>query len=344
MRHILLALGCSGWLAVSATAEGADINQRLAERIRQVQADYDAGRQAVIRRLNQSLGIDYVALAHRFEEQDRLSREPQALRQKTDASPPSDVASSAPHDPVTSPEYLRYTEARLLLENDLERNHLLRARCLQAYEKILDDLIDADPLLRDVFRSPESTSRYGLVFTRAVWGLFEGGSASTLPLNTYTVFADRSRMPFVINVSPAAFTSLAFLRSILLHEVNHVLLYKESRFAELERPSSFRESHPTQPIPGWYSLRFNLQYARTPAFQYHLLHEYYSFTAQRLYDDAAPQTPYHRLSPSDRAYIDQLYVWAARELSEESQALVRRHPDPPLAAYIRRFYPSPPHE
>ena len=344
MRRATLALWCSGWLAVSAIAEGADINQQLADRIRHVQADYEAGRQAAIRRLNQSLGIDYVALAHRFEEQDRLFREQEALRQQTNAAHPSQTASLAPVGPAASPEYLRYTEARLMLDNDLERNHLLRARCLQAYEAILDDLLNTDPLLRDVLRSPESTSRYGLVFTRAVWELFAGESASTIPLNTYTVFADRSRMPFVINVSPAAFTSLAFLRSILLHEINHVLLYKEPLFADLERSSSFHESHPTQPIPGWYSLWFNLQYARTPGFQYHLLHEYYSFKAQRLYDEVAPQTPYHRLLPNDRAYIDQLFVWAARELSEESQALVARHPDPPLAAYIRQRYPSPPRE
>ena len=341
MRRALILLR-SGLLLVlsAATVHAADVDQQLAERIRRIQADYEAGRQLAIRRVNHSLQIDYAALADRFEAQDRLYREQQALRKKTDRPGESRDPSQPPDGVFSSPDYLRYAEARVMLDQTLERDHLLRARCLQAYEDILDVLIDSDPLFTHFFRSPEYKRRHGLLFTHAVWELVAGESASTVPLNTHTVFADRSHMPFVINVSPAAFSSLAFLRSILIHEINHVLLYKAPIFADVERPSAFPESHPTQPIPGWYSLWFNLKYGRTPAFQYHLLHEYYSFNAQRLYDDAAPRTPSHRLSPSDRAYIDQLATWAARELSEQSRALVTRHPDPPMAAYIQRFVPA----
>jgi len=341
MRRARLLL-CSGLLLVlhAAIAHAADLDQQLAERIRHVQADYDAGRQLAIRRVNQSLHIDYAALADRFEAQDRLYRDQQILREQTDRLADSSPPSPPPGDMVNSPDYRRYAEARILLDQTLERDHLLRARCLQAYEDILDVLIDRDPLFSHFFRSSEYQRRHGLLFTRAVWDLFAGESASTVPLSTHTVFADRSQMPFVINVSPAAFSSLAFLRSILIHEINHVLLYKAPIFADVERPSAFPDSRPTQPLPGWYSLWFNLKYGRTPTFQYHLLHEYYSFRAQQLYDDAAPRTPYRRLSPSDRAYIDQLATWAAGELSAQSRALVQHHPDPPMAAYLRQYMPA----
>jgi hypothetical protein len=337
---LLLGSALPGLAAPSSANESID--QRLAERMRQVQETYQQARHAAIRQLDEELGIRYEALQQLYEEHERASREqrrPLAQASQTTPAPPP----AAPNQAfLAHPEYLRYTEARLLLDNRLARNHLLRTGCLDAYESILDDLVDADPLLRAFFHSPDYVHRYGVLLKQVVWELSGADAASTKRLGVYTIFADRAQMPFLIQLSPAAFTSLPFLRSLLIHELNHVLLYKEPMFAELERPSSPQESIPTQPIPGWYSFFFNLRYGRTPAYQYQLVQEYYSFQAQLLYDDAAPLTVYHRLSPQERGQIASLLTWTFNQLSPRYQAFVRRYPDPPMAAYVRQSSSSRP--
>jgi len=224
-----------------------------------------------------------------------------------------------------------------VLENELERNHLLRAKSLQAYEEILDEIISTDPIFAYFFNSSEYRATGGLLLTRVVWELSGSKSSSAHPLATYTVFADRARTPFLIKVSPAAFSSLSFLRSIVLHELNHVLLYRDPLFAGLDRPSSLEENQPTRLSSSKYSLFFNLQYGGTTDYQYHLVHEYYAFKTQLLYDDLAPHNPYYRLMPSDRTHIEHLYEWALGQLSGQYKAFVEAHPDPPLLPYLTRF-------
>jgi hypothetical protein len=140
-------------------------------------------------------------------------------------------------------------------------------------------------------------------------------------------------------VSPIAFTSLAFLQSILIHEINHVLLGKTPPFAAMspDAPATPSQGRSFAPPPDLYAVFFNLRHARTPGYQYHLLHEYYSFRAQLLYDDLTPSSPYYRLPPSDRRSIERLCAWSFSELNESHQAIVRQHPDPPIAAYLERF-------
>ena len=331
---------CSGLLSPLAGAESSDVNQQLAERLQAVQAEYHAARQAIIRRLDQELGIDYNAWQQRYQEQERLYREQRALVEKMSDEARKRQAQEQLAAVFMTQEYHRYTEARMLLDNELERNHLLMARSLQAYEGILDTLIDTEPLLRYFFHSSDYRSRYGLLLKRVVWVLPGGESASTVPLSTYTMFADRVRTPFLIKVTPAALTSLAFLRSILIHELNHVLLSKEPVVAGLERSSSFAETIPTQPAPAWYSVFFNLRYGRTQDYQDHLLQEWYAFKAQLLYDNAVPPSVHYRLPPSDRQHLERLYQWASSELRGPHQQAIVQHPDPPIVAYFERFPPD----
>jgi hypothetical protein len=173
-----------------------------------------------------------------------------------------------------------------------------------------------------------------------VWELSGSKSSSAQPVTTYAVFADRVHTPFLIKVSPPAFSSLSFLRSIVIHELNHVLLYREPMFEGLDRPSSLDASQPTKLSSSKYSLFFNLQYGGTSEYQYHLVHEYYAFKTQLLYDDLAPNTPYYHLMPADRTHIEHLYEWSLGQLSEEYKAFVKEYPDPPLLPHIKRFLAS----
>lgn len=337
-RFLLLA--CSGLWLVPAAVAAEDLNPRLTAQLQLVQVERDAVRQAVIRQIDRQLGIRYEALERLYWDRERLYRQQLAI-----VGPPPPGSPSPPRvqqqDPLfAAPEYRWYTEARLLLDNELVRNHFLKAKSLHAYDDILQALIDEEPLFHHLFRSPEARGRYGLLLTQVVWELPGAESASTKPLDAYTIFADRTQMPFLINVSSVAFTSLAFLRSIVVHELNHVLLYKHPRSTALEQMAPGQGTRvPTQPIPSSYSLFFNRRYGRTPHYQYHLLHEYYSFKAQLLYDDLAPASPYYRLSGADRRHIEHLYEWAWRELDERHRAFVEQYPDPPVVAYLHRFPP-----
>ena len=338
MRCKLLAaawLG-TGLLLAGGTraAETEDLDAQLAQRHALVFAEFQTAYRAVVEKVNQRFGIDYAKLDEAYhawceEYQRRLSAieavPDEARRQREKRALEASLASEA----------LQYLEAKLYLDNELDRDHLLKARRLQGCEEILDMLTARDPLLRRFFHSPDYQRRYGLLLTRMVWALAEGASAWTKPLDTYTMFTDRTRMPFLITVSPTAFTSLAFLRSILLHEITHVLLCKGTLLAGLERPSSLKDSIPTQPTPSRYSLLFTLRYGHTPSYQYHLLQEYYAFSAQLLYDELAPPNAQRRLSPADRAQIERLRDWTYGELSDRHKAFVTAHPDSPIVSYIR---------
>ncbi|MDP3723895.1 MAG: hypothetical protein Q8R91_10470 [Candidatus Omnitrophota bacterium] len=341
-RRLLLLVSSGLWL-VPAAAAADSLNRQLAAQLQLVHVERDAVRQAIIRRLDQQLGIRYDALERLYGDRERLYRRQLSIAGSSPSGSPSPPRIQ-PLDPLFAiPEYRWYTEARLLLDHQMVRNHFLQAKSLHAYEEILEALIDEEPIFRHLFRSPEARRQYGLLLTQVVWELPGAESASTRPLDAYTVFADRTQMPFLIRLSATAFTSLAFLRSIVVHELNHVLLYKQPRITALEQMAPQHGSRaPTQPIPSPYSLSFNRRYGRTPHYQYHLLHEYYSFKAQLLYDDLAPVSPYYRLSGADRQHIERLYEWAWRELDERHRAFVEREPDPPVVAYLQRFPPPPP--
>lgn len=344
----LPVLWIAGQAGLPLLVEAADVhpvpldgaNLQLAERIRTAQADYLSARQAILQQINESFNIDYEALYRRYDARDREYRQQSAVVERIQDGPAKQRELEKLRAEFESPEYLRYAEAKLVLENELERNHLLRAASLQAYEEILDALINSDPILEYFFHSAEYRGSGGLLLKRVVWELSGGKSSSALPLTTYTVFADRTRTPFLIKVSPAAFSSLSFLRSIVLHELNHVLLYREPMFAGLDRPSSTDDSQPTKLSSSKYSLFFNLQYGGTTDYQYHLVHEYYAFKTQLLYDALAPDDPYHRLSPADRTHIEHLYEWSLGQLSGQFKAFVEEHPEPPLLPYIKRFLAS----
>lgn len=330
---LLILAGTTG-----AFADGSA--EQLAKRISLVQLEYDTARRALTGTINQSFSIDYDSLHLRYQDHERDYRQRLAIVEKIEDRDMKQAEMEKLKAEFTSPEYFRYAEARLYLDNELERDHVLRARSLQAYEEILDDLITQDPLLDHFFRSPEFRKDRGLILKRVVWEFQPGVSATTVPINAYSVFADRARTPFLIKLFPVAFTSVVSLRSILIHELNHVLLYTETPAMGMEQLSSLDEKVPLKPIPNLYSMFFSLRHGKTPYYQYHLLHEYYSFKAQIVYDDMAPPDPYFRLSAKARKNIEDLCEWAYSELSGWNKEFVKKHPDPPMTSIIQRFTQS----
>jgi hypothetical protein len=161
-----VALLCSACLVAPRPAAAADINQQLTERIEAVQAEHRAARQTMIRQINQRFGIDYEALHRHFQDDDRVLRGQRAIVARVHPDIAIRRERAKAEAILTSPDYRQYANARLVLDNELERNHLLRARGLQAYEGILDDVIKTDPLLTYFFRSSDAQERFGLLLSR----------------------------------------------------------------------------------------------------------------------------------------------------------------------------------
>ncbi len=319
---------------LSAVADEAAFNAQLIARNRASIAEMDRAYRELTDQVNQRFDLDYRALDRLFRDRYREYHGKLSIIEGIQDPQRRDQEYRALQAPFRSPEAQRYLEARLFLEHEFNRNHLLKASRLQVCEEILEALMTRDPLLRYFFRSAEYQERHGLLLTHVAWGLPEGTAALTRPLDAYTMFADRTRMPVLITVSPKAFDSLAYLRSVMVHELNHVLLEKEPIAAELGRMSTAAGHLPLQPSPARYARYFTRRYGRSAAQQYHLMHEYYAFAAQSLYDDQAQRSAEERLSAEDRRYIETLRQWVYDQLSPQHRAFLQRHPDPPIAAYL----------
>ncbi len=332
---VSLVVLISGWFlggAISAQPH-EDLQAKLIERNRAATEAFQAASQAAIQRVNERFGIDYVALDRVYGPRYRELRTKLSILETLPDERARRQQREAMETSLRTPEGLRYMEARLFLENELERDHLWKAKQLQACEDILDLLIANDPLLHYFFTSPESQHRYGQLLKLIVWDLPEGTAGSTRMLDAYTMFADRMRMPVLIKLSPKAFSSLAYLRSTLIHELDHVLLYKEPLYAPLEQWSSPGDSKMSAAVLP-YNLFLKKRYQGTTAYQYHLVHEYYSFVAQLLCDDRTPTGSVYRLSLPDRRYLETLRSWTYDQLADQYKRFVSEHPNPPIVAYL----------
>ncbi len=333
--HASLLLWCSGlaWVLV-AEAASQDLGAQLARRTAAIFEEFQTAYQRAIHQVDQRLGIDYRALDGRFGASYREWREKRAIIASMHDEAARQQARQRLDGIFHTPEALQYLEGRLVLENLLESDHRLKARRLQGCDEILEALIASDPLFRYFFHSPEYQRRYGLLLKRVVWASAEGTSAATRPLETYTMFADRRRLPILIMITPAAFKSLPFLRSILIHELNHVVLYKEPLGAVSEPIASDAGALPSPPPATPYSRSFMKRHGGSNDYQQHLIHEYYAFTAQLLYDDRAASDSQQPLAPEDRWHIEHLRQWTFQQLSPPARAFVQQHPEPPVMAYV----------
>lgn len=333
-------LGLALWAGLGH-AQAQTVDDELAERHAAAFREFQDAYQRIVAQVNAQLGLDYPALDRTYGSAYRGYRERQAIIETLPDADEKRRQLEALDAFFKTPEAAQYLAAKLLVENELDRDHLLRARQLQACEDILETLTKTDPLFASFFHSPEYQQRYGLLLKRVAADLPEGTSAFTKPLDAYTMFTDRTRMPVVITVSPTAFNSLAYLRSILIHELNHVLLYKTPLAEELERgPVDMAHATPETMSSNRYVLFFAGQHAGREEYQYHLLHEYLSFSAQLMYDDRVPNDPQYRLSPADRRAVEGLRQWAFDQMSPRHKAFVVEHSIPPIAAAILAHFPA----
>ncbi len=331
-----ILIGCG-----TAIAESQDLHAQLAARNAAAFEEFLAAYAQVVEQVNRRFGINYLALDNRYGVPYREYWDKRLLLehfQKDEKdSPLSQSQKPQAEELLKSPEAMRYLEARLYLENELDKNHLLKGKRLQACEEVFETLSRTDPLLKYFFHSQKYQRSYGLLLKRVVWSFPEGVglSASTTALDTYTVFANRTQMPMLMTLTPVAFESLAFLNSIIIHELNHVLLYKEPLATNLH--GSLRmEGPPLSSVLGDpYRWSFIRKHGGTSDYPDHLLQEYYALQAQLLYDNGMPSDSPYRLLPKDRLHIERLYEWVVQQLTGEYQALIAQHPDPPILRYLK---------
>ncbi len=206
----------------------------------------------------------------------------------------------------------RYLQAFYYLQNELEKDHRFVGEYLSLLEEALDKLIREDPFFSTIFLSQKFKDKNGLILKRVAWqpSRLYNVSAETSPLKIHSLFADTSRTPILIKLTPAAFSSPAFLRSILIHEINHALLYKDPLLSKAEILAG--------PV--------------SPSYQYYLLHEYYGLKAQILWDDE-PRNTNWKLDEANRENIGKMLEWTYAQLSEKNKKFVTQNPNPPIMRF-----------
>lgn len=219
-------------------------------------------------------------------------------------------------------------------QNNLEKDHGFIGAMLEKFETILDRLISEDPFFRALIKSPEYQNQWGLILTRVVWQSELGRdiSGETVQLKNYSPFADPSKAPMLIKLTPLAFTSLPFLRSILLHELNHVCFFKDPRFSD---PRRFQGAA-LQSSKGVMRHYFSRLDPRDPSYQFYLIHEYYSFKSQLLFDEQ--MEPIFRLDPLSKARFEKMMEWTYAQMNAPNQKFVKLNPLPPISVQLRWFY------
>jgi hypothetical protein len=222
------------------------------------------------------------------------------------------------------------------VQNEMEKDHRFVGQYLAMLEEIVDVVIQKDPMFRYMFHSDEFERDQGLILTRVVWkaGVDVNVSAVTKPLNLHSVFADKVKIPMLITITPIAFHSLAFLRSILLHEVNHAYMFRDIVFSDVNRFSGGA----IEPAKGNFTHYFKMMNPVSPSYQYHLIHEYYSLKAQLLFDDFMVGDAIYKLDKGSKENIKQIMQWSYSQLNEKNKAFTDTNDTPPVFDTILSYY------
>ncbi len=312
---------------------GSDAIQR---EIDQAQAFYRQKREQVEAQVNAQLGVDYAELYGVFQAKMRelkmkesmISRSPDAAERKT--------LRAVLRGEYQDPKLYKFLEAHSAFENEIENDHQFLGEYLSRLNSILENLIEQDPLLQYAFESSEFRQQYGTVLRRVVWRAtqLKGVSAETVPLNVHSMFANKAKIPILIRLTPAAFSSLSYLRSTLLHELEHAIFYKDRRFSDAKQFAGGA----TQPADGPFAHYFTSLDPVDPTYQYHLIQEYYSFKAQVLFQEKVGERRHYALKASDRARITSMLEWTQSQLNAKNASFIAAHPTPPVVPLIERFY------
>lgn len=221
---------------------------------------------------------------------------------------------------------INYLQAWLYLQNEIEKDHLFVGEYLAMLEEIVGAVIQKDALFRYVVSSREFQDEHGIILTKVVWQISASRSVpvDTQPLNLHSVFANKAKTPVLIRITPSAFYSLAFLRSLLIHELNHVCMFRDTVFSDLERFSGKAIAS----AQGAFTHYFKILNPNAPSYQYYLVHEYYGLKTQLMFDDIVPASPFYKLDEKNKKNIEQMFVWVSSQLNEKNKKFVEANPDP----------------
>ena len=100
------------------------------------------------------------------------------------------------------------------------------------------------------------------------------------------------------------------------------------------------EGNATQAAQGSFSHYFMQLNPTNPSYQFYLIHEYYSFKAQILFDDKMAPAGL-KLDPANKEYFQKNMEWTHSQLSAKNKEFVQQHPDPSILVWLNRFYQQP---
>ena len=319
-----------------AVSQEPNRDQVLEEKIRQAQEFYRSKYKAIVDKVNQTFGIDFTELMKTYQEKTKELDSKRAMITQIPDPVERNQQMESLKKLYQDERFAKYLEAYYFYENEMQKEHAFMGEFLTRLERILDEVIEPDPLFNYVFNSPEFKKEHGLVLKRVVWptDTLKDVSAETLPLEVHSIFADASKTPILLKVTLAAFHSLAFLRSILIHETCHIYFYKQSALEGIEKFSGGAVA----PALGAFTHYFKNMNPFSPSYQYYLIHEYYGFRTQVLFDERFKDRPFFKLDPENRKYVEKMLEWTRSQLNENNKKFVEKNPDPPIVKLMQKFY------
>lgn len=306
----------------------------LLQKLEQSRELYKSKSHALAREIGRRFQMDFVQASKQYQEKRKELLQKTALLSKMGDLKQRNLELAELQASFQDPSFQRFLEASYAFENEMQKDHVFVGEMLARLEEILRLVIQQDPLFSYVFESKEFRERHGLLLKRVVWSIEAGMEvfAQTAPLDVYTVFADPAKAPMLVRFSSGAFQSVSFLRSVAIHELCHIYFYKE--LAGMEKFMGIAKALP-QPSSGHTAGSKNLL---SPAYQYFLVHEYYGFKTQLLFDEKFSGTSSYRLDAETVKYVGKMKDWTFSQLNERNRRFVEENPVPPVIHWIKQYY------
>lgn len=336
LAGLFFFLACRGPLGLAA--DSAPPDETIAKKIQEAQEFYQNKTRAIQDEVNKTFQVNFPELKKQYELKMNELNMKLSIIDKMENPIEKDLKTKELQNEYQDEQLYRYLEANSYYENEIEKDHLFVGELLERLENILEMVTQKDPVLKYAFYSGEFKSHYGLVLKRVVWSstTLQNVSAETAPINVHSVFGDKTKIPALIKFTPIAFYNLAFLRSIVIHELNHACFYKDPAFSDVTQFSGGAK----EKAQGSATHYFKSLNPYNPTYQYHLIHEYYSFKTQLIFDKLVEDTPYLRLDPANKQNTENMLNWTYSQLNESNKKFIEDNPEPPIMKVIGKFYPQ----
>lgn len=333
---IFLSIVFLSGLSANIRADNIPSDEDIQKKIQEAQTFYQAKYRTIEEQVNQMFQINFSELKQQYESKMNEINMKSSIIDKIDDPLQKDAEMKKLQAEYQEPDLYKYIEANSYYENEIEKDHLFAGELLERLENILEMVSQKDPVFKYAFYSGEFKNQYGLVLKRVVWGstTLQNVSAETSPINVHSVFGDKTKIPALIKFTPIAFYNLAFLRSIVIHELNHACFYKDPAFADVTKFSGGA----MEKAEGGATHYFKSLNPYNPTYQYHLIHEYYSFKTQLIFDELTEDTPYFRLDPANKKNTENMLNWTYSQFNDANKKFIEQNPNPPIMKVITKFY------